>query len=73
MRLKAKLTNWPLNVKGAKVLDMMADGQEPETIAMLLAEANEAVKMTYDGFKLNKFLCFPQKSMNKFDRSEFLP
>ena len=51
--------NWPLNGKGAKVLDMMADEQEPEAIATLLAAANEAVKLTYDAFKLDKFLCFP--------------
>ena len=51
--------NWPLNVKGSKVLDMMADGQEPEAIATILETANTAVKVTYDVFKWNKFLCFP--------------
>ena len=35
---------------------MMADEQEPEVIATLLAAANEAVKLTYDAFKLDKFL-----------------
>ena len=48
--------NWPLNVKGAKALDLMADGIEPAKLAEILKAANQAVKITYDVLNYHKLL-----------------
>lgn len=51
--------NWPLNVKGAKVLDLMADGVEPRVLAKILKKSNQAISLIYQRFGLNKLLRLP--------------